>query len=144
MDECKIKHLEFIQNVITRMNANSFQLKRMAIMIVAAFLAIYAGTSNSLFILVGIFPTLIFWFLDSYYLQQERVFRGIYSDVAGLKSRFEIRPFEMPIQKYNKAVDKSYSLWNVFTSKTIVGFYLPIIVVMLLLSGKNIFLWILK
>jgi len=30
------------------------------------------------FILISILPTIIFWFLDAYYLQQERKFRGLY------------------------------------------------------------------
>lgn len=54
----QIKHLEFIQNVITRMNTNSFQLKGWSIVIVADFLAIYASTKNNYFFLSAIFPTL--------------------------------------------------------------------------------------
>ena len=71
MNEEKRQHLEFIQNIITRMNANSFQIKGMTITIVSALMAIYAASENILFIFIGIFPTLLFWFLDSYYLQQE-------------------------------------------------------------------------
>jgi hypothetical protein len=96
----KMQHLEFIQNVITRMNTNSFQIKGMAITIVSALIAIYASTSNIIFVFLGIIPTLLFWFLDSYYLQQERKFRGIYNNVAGLKTDVEVKPYEMPIQKF--------------------------------------------
>jgi hypothetical protein len=39
----KIKHLEFIQGVITRMNANSFQIKGWSVTITAALLALYAS-----------------------------------------------------------------------------------------------------
>ena len=80
----KIKHLEFIQNVITRMNTNSFQIKGWSIVIASALLAIYASTKDNYFFLVAVFPTLIFWFLDAYYLNQERKFRGLYNDVAGV------------------------------------------------------------
>lgn len=38
----KIKHLEFIQNIINRMNLNSFQIKEWMIMIVSAD-SIYVG-----------------------------------------------------------------------------------------------------
>lgn len=78
MDEARRQHLEFIQNVITRMNTNSFQIKGMTITIVSALLAIYASTTNVVFVFLSIAPTLLFWFLDSYYLQQERKFRGVY------------------------------------------------------------------
>lgn len=42
MGKEKIKHLEFIQNIINRMNLNSFQIKEWMIMIVSAD-SIYVG-----------------------------------------------------------------------------------------------------
>lgn len=109
MNENTIKHLEFIQSNIARMNQNSFQMKGWAIAILSALLAIYAasiknGNSGNIgFIFVAIVPTVIFWLLDSYYLQQERKFRGIYNDVANLSDenkRIVVRDFEMPLNKY--------------------------------------------
>lgn len=92
-EESKRQHFEFIQNVITRMNTNSFQIKGMAVTIVSALLAIYATTSNIMFVFLAIAPTILFWFLDSYYLQQERKFRGVYNNVTGLKNDVEIKPY---------------------------------------------------
>jgi Flp pilus assembly protein TadB len=82
--ENKIKHLEFIQTNISRMNQCSFQMKGWALTIVTVLLTLYATTvdstthGNVAFIFIAIVPTVLFWFLDSYYLQQERKFRGIY------------------------------------------------------------------
>lgn len=120
MKDSKIKHLEFLQSIITRMNTNSFQIKTFAITIVSAFLAVFAATKNEQFILLGMLPVLLFWFLDSYYLQQERKFRGIYNNVSGLKKDVEIRDFEMPI---HKLIGGQFSYWRVFFSKTIFWFY---------------------
>ena len=59
------KHLEFLQNNITRMNQCSFQMKGWAITIVSAFIAAYVATitdtnpGNKLFIIVAIIPTII-------------------------------------------------------------------------------------
>jgi hypothetical protein len=131
MDESKQQHLEFIQNVITRMNTNSFQIKGMAVTIVSALIAIYASTSNTIFVFLGIAPTLLFWFLDSYYLQQERKFRGVYNNVAGLKNDVEIKPYEMPIQKFKGG---QYCFCKVFFSKTISWLY-GTIVFLLLIGG---------
>lgn len=128
MEPVKLKHLEFIQNIITRMNTNSFQLKGLTITIVSALIAVYASTQKLSFLLIGIFPTIIFWFLDSYYLQQERKFRGVYNDVAGITKANEVKEYEMPIQKYKGG---KYSYFNVFKSKTIVWFYLPIVILQL-------------
>ena len=131
MEEDKRQHLEFIQNVIIRMNANSFQIKGMAIAIISALLAIYASTANVIFVFLSIAPTLLFWFLDSYYLQQERKFRGVYNNVCGLKNDVEIKPYEMPIQKFQGG---QYCFFNVFWSKTIAWLY-GSIVILLLLGG---------
>ncbi len=123
MLENKIKHLEFIQATITRMNQNSFQIKGWMITIISALLALYASSENTIYIFIAIVPAIVFWFLDAYYLQQERKFRGVYNDVAGLSSedsRLEIKDFEMPIQKYQCG---KYCYFNVLFSKTIFPLY---------------------
>ena len=125
MDEQKVKHLEMIQSIITRMNQNSFMLKGWMITIVSALFAIYADKGNIAYLLVAIFPILVFWFLDAYYLQQERKFRGIYNDIVEEK---DIPTFKMPIGEYNKKKDCKYSYCDVFWSKTIAGLYCTILV----------------
>ena len=127
--EEKLKHLEFIQNVITRMNTNSFQLKEWAIVIISAILALYASTKNPCFIIIGLFPAFIFWALDAYYLMQERKFRGLYNDVAGVTEKpKDIKPFEMRPDLYIKG---KYSYLSVLFSKTIWILYLPIIIILI-------------
>lgn len=125
----KQKHLEFVQNKITVMNTNSFQLKGLTITITSVLGAIYASTLKIEFIFVCFIPIIIFWFLDTYYLQIERKFRGIYNDVAGITKNITIKDFEMPINKYKKG---KFCFYNVFISKTIVSFYLPILIILLL------------
>ena len=128
MMENKIKHLEFIQSTITRKNQNSFQIKGWMITLVSALLALYASSEKVVYILIAIVPAIVFWFLDAYYLQQERRFRGVYNDVAGLSpdnSRINVREFEMPIQKYQCG---KYCYFNVLFSKTIFPLYGIVIV----------------
>lgn len=128
MSEDKLKHLEFIQNVITRMNTNSFHIRGWTVTIVSAILVIYASTKNCYFVLIGIFPTLLFWFLDTYYLTQERKFRGLYNDVAEISDNpKQIKLFAMRPDLYTKG---EYSYWNVFWSTTIWIFYLTIIIIL--------------
>lgn len=134
MGEKKRQHLEFIQNIITRMNTNSFQLKGLTITIVSALMAVYASNPKVLFVFFGIPPTILFWFLDTYYLQQERKFRGVYNDVAKLKNNIAVKRYEMPIHKYDKSVDKQYSYWNVLFSKTIAWLYVSIIIFLLIIG----------
>ena len=129
MSNLNIKHLEFIQSVITRMNSNSFQIKSWTVTITTALLAIFASTQNELFILVSILPVAIFWFLDSYYLMQERKFRGLYNDVAGIsKEPKTLKEFEMRPDLY---VGGKYTYFSVFKSPTILLMYLPLFLILI-------------
>jgi len=124
MTDGQLKHLEFIQNVITRMNSNSFQIKNWAVTLVSALLAIFASTKNAFFVLTAIFPGLVLWFLDAYYLMQERRFRGLYDDVAGISEQPKsIKPFAMRPDLYTEG---KYSYWSSFASATIARLYLSI------------------
>mgnify|MGYP003314736548 CR=1 FL=1 len=139
MDSIKEKHLEFIQNNITRMNNCSFQIKGWSLTIVSALLALYASSvkdvdgvakGNTMFLIIGVLPEIVFWCLDSYYLQQERKFRGVYDDVAEIskeETRNKIKPFEMPLQYYQGG---KYCFWRVFFSKTIWPIYLLVIAIL--------------
>lgn len=127
MKDSKIKHLELVQSVITRMNTNSFQIKSMAITIVSTLIAIYASEKNPDFILISIFPLLLFWFLDSYYLMQERRFRGLYNDILNKKNK-KLKLFEMRPDLYKGG---NYSFWAVFFSKMIWTVYLVTLIVLL-------------
>jgi len=76
--EAKLKHLDFIQTIISRMAQNSFLIKGWAITLVSALFALASNGSNQKFISVAAFPIVFFWILDSYYLYQERIYREVY------------------------------------------------------------------
>ena len=89
MNENKNKHLEFIQLVITRMNVNSFLLKGWSVTLVAALFAFAAKDTNIQYVLITYVSTPIFWFLDGYYLSQERQYRGLFNEIR-LKKEMQI------------------------------------------------------
>lgn len=124
MDE-KIKHLEFVQNVITRMNVNSFQLKGWMITIVSALLALYVNSENVLYVFVAVVPVIVFWCLDAYYLKQEALYRKLYQDIVNDNG---VERFDMNTNRNNVCYCK------VFWSKTIAGLYCTIAVLLLLLG----------
>lgn len=116
------KHLEFLQNNITRMNQCSFQMKGWAITIVSALIALYVSTvsenctGNTMYIFVAIAPTVLFWFLDAFYLSKEHKLIGIYNDVAGITpegKRKELKEFEIPVNEYK---GWTYSMWKALLS----------------------------
>lgn len=89
MEEKKIKHLEFIQLVITRMNVNSFLLRGWSVTLVAALFAFAAKDTNIDYVLITYISTPLFWLLDGYYLSQERKYRDLY-DIIRQKKEDEI------------------------------------------------------
>ncbi len=125
MSQEKLKHLEFIQNVINRMNSNSFTIKGWCITIVSAFLALCASSNNVDFLLAGLPTILLFWYLDSFYLTQERRYRELYSDKVKDQG---IEDFDMNASKYtNKTFIAS------FCSKTISPLYFGMALFLVLL-----------
>ena len=129
-NEFDIKHLEFIQSVIIRMNTNSFQIKSWCVAIVSALLAVSASSKDVLFILVAIIPVIIFWFLDAYYLMQERKFRGLYNDVSKITHHAKLALFEMNPSYYKSG---KYHYCNVLKSVTMVLMYGVLILLLFVL-----------
>ncbi len=95
--ENRIKHLEFIQSVITRMNSNSFMIKGWCITLVSALFALAANDSNARFAMVSYIVIPSFWILDGFFIATERNFRKLYND-ACVKKEEEI-DFKMTPQK---------------------------------------------
>jgi hypothetical protein len=127
--EAKLKHLEFIQDVIKRMNSNSFLIKGWCITLISAIFAI--THKNSGFFLIPYFSIPIFWGLDSYYLSQEKRFRELYNHVASLESdkidfSMNIKDFSNPQNSWIRCV----------FSKSVAPIYLTIIFAIVILIGK--------
>lgn len=78
----KIKHLEIITKIIERMEKNSFSLKSWAVTLVVAICALSVNDSEKKFIIVALIPIIVFWLLDSFYLQIERKYRILYRNVS--------------------------------------------------------------
>jgi len=116
--EAKLKHLEFIQNVITRMNSNSFLIKGWTITLVSALFALAAKDSNLNFVFVSYIAIPVFWILDGFFIAVERRFRDLYSEVA--EKAEENIDFKMDTSKYNKG-NRTW-LAGIF-SKTLIPFY---------------------
>ncbi len=68
------KHLDIMQGVIARMAENSRNCKIWCVTLVAATLVLVARTGEPRHALIALVPTLLFLFLDSYYLALERSF----------------------------------------------------------------------
>ena len=69
-------HLTIMQDIIRRMAENSRSCKVWCVTLVAAILVLVARTEQPQHVLIALVPTLLFLFLDSYYLALKRAFIG--------------------------------------------------------------------
>jgi hypothetical protein len=120
--ESKLKHLELIQGVVTRMGGNLFFLRGWSITLIAGVLAILSQKDN-----VDSFPGIVllvvvvmFWVYDGYFLALERKYRDLYNKVRKLpEAKID---FSMDIREFNSN-KKNTVIWCM-CSKTIAPFYL--------------------
>lgn len=130
-----IEEIKIIQDIIKRMADNSFKIKAWAITVVVATLLIKTNLNNGY---IALIPLLTFWFLDAYYLQQEKIFREIYKDKVENKSTNEETMFKINTIPYKCKVPFIFTImiWN----KSITPLYLTIFILLINLAmNLNLF-----
>jgi hypothetical protein len=125
----KLKHLEFLQNIITRMNSNSFLIKGWTVTIVSALFALSKKDTDSRLLVVAYISIIAFWILDGYFLSQERQYRGLYDKV--IKIDEDLIDFSLNAKDF----DKGKNTWiNCMFSNTIRLFYGILILIVLIVK----------
>ena len=110
----QIKHLEMIQAVVTRMASNSFQVKTWCVALVTALLGLASKEARGI-VFIAYFPVLSFWWLDAFFLHQERLFRALFNQVRqqtpGIETDFSLdtRPHLAEVDQRG-AVMRSHTL----------------------------------
>lgn len=121
----KEKHLEMIQNIISRMANCSFLIKGWTVTLVAAVFGLVAVGSDRNFILITYFIIPAFWLLDGFYLSQERKYGALYDKVRVSETDFSMN---------TKEFDNGKNTWlRSVVSKTLCGFYIPFIAIVLII-----------
>lgn len=92
-NDCKLKeryelieHLKLIEQQIQRMADNSFKVKNWALTVIGGALLYWLKEETPKYNLVWLLAlimlaTIIFWWLDAYYLTLEKCYRKLYVDV---------------------------------------------------------------
>lgn len=130
----EVKHLEMIQNIVDRMNRNSFQVKALTTVILAGVFTVFSRIKYVEILYVTIIPVILLWVLDSFYLQTERKFIELYSDIVKGTRYKSKNVFDMNLDGYNGY--KNNLLYSMFVSINCL-IYLLIIV---LLIGIGVYL----
>lgn len=118
----RMKHLEILQYVISRMGSNSFSIKGWTVVLFSGFMIFFFKEVDKYFWYSPLLLLVIIsaWAFDSYFLRLERGFRKQYDSVARMESTclpFEIKPI------------LSDTFWKVFFSKSLLAFYITLIIV---------------
>ena len=124
--ENKYKHMDYIQSAITRMASNSFYLKGWNVTIIAAIVALSIKESDWRIYACALLLNIVFWFLDAYYLKQEKLFRELYrkisamSDDAAINFSMDTREFKQNVPCVPSIMAKNISITPLYLSISVV------------------------
>lgn len=121
------KELDLIQSAINRMANNCFLIKGWTMTLISALFAfgkdsILEHKSGIYYLVIMIGILIPFWWLDAYYLKQERVFRKVYeraiNDPGALtRIRYDLKPREM--------LNDVKNTWEIMWVRAVGLFYFP-------------------
>ena len=114
-------HLGILQQIIQRMADNSAACKGWCIAIVSAILAVSADKDRPEYVVIAALPTLLFLFLDTYYLSLEIRFRETYASFVSRVHQKQITADELFVVKVTP--ESAAMLWRSFRSFAIWPFY---------------------
>lgn len=134
MNAKKLKHLELIQGVITRMGSNLFTLRGWMITLVVGLSVAFFEFNRSELQYVLVLVIFIFWIHDAYFLSLERSYRCLYDQVRR-KDEEEI-DFSMNIGEFTHL--RTTSIWYCMISKTLAYFYVPTLILIGIISLTEI------
>jgi len=111
------QELEQIQNIIERQASNSFKIKGWTVSLIVVVLLF---RSKDIHLAVAYIPLFGFWYLDAYYLRQERKFRELYDWVRKNRKDTDNHLFNMDTSRVD---DKVKSVPKLMQRKSILVFY---------------------
>jgi len=132
LKEYMLKEIEIIQDIIKRVAFNSFMIKGWAITLVVVTLLL-KGTRFQ--VLIAFIPLLVFWFLDAYFLWQERMYRELYNWVISNRLKTDEHLFDMNAYRFK---DKVQSKFRIMFSITL-GWFYGSIAVLVIIYGLILF-----
>lgn len=134
MTENKLKHLEMIQNVISRMNTNSFQIKGFCITMIAALTALYTNQGFKWIMATSYIVIAISWILDAYYLGLERKYRKVYKNILGFENDLKVREMDMSVENVTGIETSAFKALGAVPN--LITYLLLIVFVSIIISNK--------
>jgi len=101
LKEYMLKEIDIVQDIIKRMAHNSFMIKGWTIILVVATLLLKGAKIQ---VLIAFIPLLVFWFLDAYFLWQERIYRKLYDWIINNRLKTDKDLFNMNAYRFKDEV----------------------------------------
>ncbi|MBS1655857.1 MAG: hypothetical protein JSU05_13480 [Bacteroidetes bacterium] len=127
------KELDLIQGQITRMSGNSFLIKGWTMTLMSALTAFGKETilnteGGAVYLFMMLAILIPFWWLDAYFLKQERLFRKVYEKAimdpeATNRIRYDLRPLEK--------IKEVHPVRHLMVKSVISWFYLPFVILII-------------
>ena len=135
-----LKEIDIVQDVINRTAHNSFLIKGWTVTLVVATLLLKGSNTQ---VVLAYIPLLVFWFLDAYFLWQEKMYRELYKWV--IENRLKTDEYLLDMNAY-RFRDKVPAIPRIMFSITLGWFYgsvavLIVIYSIILLIQKAIAIW---
>jgi len=129
LKEFMLKEIEIIQDIIKRMAHNSFLIKSWTITLVVGTLLLKGEKWQ---VCIAFIPIFVFWYLDAYFLWQEKLYRKLYNWVIQNRLKTEEYLFDMDTNT-DRDIFKSEKLspLKIMFSTTLIWFYGSIFVLTL-------------
>lgn len=128
LKEYMLKEVDIIQDIVKRMAFNSFMIKGWAITLVVVTLLL-KGTEYQ--VGIAFIPLLVFWFLDAYFLWQERMYRKLYYWVINNRLATDEYLFDLNAYRFK---DEVQSRFRIMFSITLGWFYGSIAILIMVYS----------
>lgn len=122
LQNAMFKEIDLIQDIIKRMASNSFLIKGWTITLVAVALLLNGDNTHAS---IAFIPLISFWFLDAFFLWQERMYRKLYKWVVSNRMKTEEFLFDLNAYRFEEEVDgKLKTMFSI----TLVWFYATILI----------------
>jgi hypothetical protein len=131
---CLLKEIEVIQDIIKRMAYSSLLIKGWAVTLVVVTLLLRGTEIQAL---IAFIPLLVFWFLDAYFLWQERMYRKLYDWVVKNRWNTDEYLFDMNAYRFRTEVQSPFRIMFSVT----LGWFYGSIAVLVLIYCASLFLW---
>jgi hypothetical protein len=124
VDNDKIKYLEMIEGIISRLASHSFSIKNWFVISLGGLLLFCLNHSGNKSLGVAFVVTIAFYLIDAYYLFLERCFRKKYNQALS----GECDLFDLDI----RAIKNEISMWSAMKSLSLLLYFVTFILLFLL------------